>query len=55
MLGVRSDPIDMAGAGGVVALALAEGDALLILGVVAGELGWLDVAIDDAGLAVRYR
>lgn len=55
MVGVRSDPIDIAGADGLVALALADGDALLILEVVAGELGWLDVAIDDARLAVRYR
>jgi len=55
VVGVISDPIDIAGADGVIAPTLVTGDALLIPEVGAGELGWLDVAIDDAGLEVRYR
>lgn len=49
------DPIDIAGAEGVVTPALVDGDALVIAEVAAGELGWLDVAIEEAGLDVRYR
>ena len=50
-----SDPIDMAGAEGVVAPRLVGGEALVIPDVVAGELGWLDVATEEAGLEVRHR
>ena len=49
------EPIDIAGADGVVTPTLVDGHARVISEVAAGELGWLDVATDDAGLDVRYR